>query len=446
MATVTTVGAGGGVSGSASTSRVEAVAGYLRSLLSGRDLTVYMNLQTGSAAPGNVSVSTAAQRIRDGAIWVDYGQWPWGQFSPIGSGPAGFGGFLYYLGVSPGIAGGFSTLSATKSPGFVLHSALGILPGNLGSSVVPEYQYLGDPFDFDLADWTWAVLVRTPSGTYPYGYGLPTTSTLSAAFRPMPGAPQESTTITLPGGQVQRVHVYSAFAIRAGKGWYFEAQPEISSEAYAEFIASVLSGTASAAATHVARAQAVSTSKVTAASAKAASCLNVTVREGSTGGYVAALQSALRDRGYNLGTTGPARNGVDGDFGPITLSALEAFQRANEGRSNPCGRIVVDGVAGPAVWYALGVTGPRSLPAASTQTHAAAPTTRTTHVARAKAVNVKRTTAQTPANTATAKAKGLLVEYEDSVSKALHIPAGTVLPLTGAAIVGVVVLAATNKK
>lgn len=437
MATVTTVGAGGGVSGSASASRVEAVAGYLRTLLSGRDLTVYMNLQTGAAAPGNVSVSTAAQHIRDGAIWVDYGQWPWGQFSPFGSGPAGFGGFLYYLKVSLGIAGGFSTLSAVKSPGFVLHSALGLLPANTGSALVPEYQYLGDPFDFDLSDWTWAVLVRTPSGTYPYGYGLPTTSTASSVFRLMPGAPQESTTITLSDGQVQRVHVYSAFAIKSGRGWYFEAQPEISPEAYAEFIAKVVVGLPS----HVTRQVAVAATKESGAH-----CLDVALREGSTGGYVVSLQAALKRRGYNLGTTGPAHNGVDGDFGPVTLGALEGFQRSNAGRTNPCGRIVLDGVVGPAVWYALGVTGPSALPASSSvSTHAAKATT---HTARAKAVTTaKKTTSPTQTTRAAAAgAKGFLVEYEDSVSKALHIPAGTVLPLTGAAIVGVIVLAATNKK
>ena len=93
------------------------------------------------------------------------------------------------------------------------------------------------------------------------------------------------------------------------------------------------------------------------------------------------------------------------------------------------------------------MTGPGALPASSSvSTHAAKVTT---HVARAHAVKTaakKTTVSSQAAQAATAGAKGFLVEYEDSISKALHIPAGTVLPLTGAAIVGVIVLAATNKK
>lgn len=44
---------------------------------------------------------------------------------------------------------------------------------------------------------------------------------------------------------------------------------------------------------------------VAATKESGAHCLDVTLREGSTGGYVASLQAALKRRGYNLGTTGP---------------------------------------------------------------------------------------------------------------------------------------------
>lgn len=63
----------------------------------------------------------------------------------------------------------------------------------------------------------------------------------------------------------------------------------------------------------------------------------VTLRQGSTGNAVKALQYALRDSGLRLSATVGT---VDGDYGPKTLAAVEAYQR-DEG-------LAADGIAGPA--------------------------------------------------------------------------------------------------
>lgn len=73
------------------------------------------------------------------------------------------------------------------------------------------------------------------------------------------------------------------------------------------------------------------------------------VRTGSQGSDVRALQQALADRGFNPG-------GVDGAFGPQTRAALVAFQQANG--------LVADGIAGPKTWAALnGAATPAPAPA-----------------------------------------------------------------------------------
>jgi lysozyme len=63
-----------------------------------------------------------------------------------------------------------------------------------------------------------------------------------------------------------------------------------------------------------------------------------TLHEGATGSDVVALQRALALAGFSPGAT-------DGDFGPSTLAAVEAFQRSKG--------LAVDGVVGPATWAAL---------------------------------------------------------------------------------------------
>lgn len=51
-----------------------------------------------------------------------------------------------------------------------------------------------------------------------------------------------------------------------------------------------------------------------------------TLQKGDEGEDVAALQTALLALGYDLGTFGTAKNGVDGDFGSKTLAAVKALQ------------------------------------------------------------------------------------------------------------------------
>ncbi|HZV01803.1 MAG TPA: GH25 family lysozyme [Planctomycetota bacterium] len=63
-----------------------------------------------------------------------------------------------------------------------------------------------------------------------------------------------------------------------------------------------------------------------------------TLREGATGSEVVTLQRALATAGFSPGAQ-------DGDFGPATLAAVEAFQAAKG--------LTVDGVVGPATWAAL---------------------------------------------------------------------------------------------
>lgn len=62
-----------------------------------------------------------------------------------------------------------------------------------------------------------------------------------------------------------------------------------------------------------------------------------TVKNGDSGAAVTALQGALNDRGAGIG--------VDGQFGPATLSAVKAAQSR--------GGIAADGVAGPDTWRVL---------------------------------------------------------------------------------------------
>lgn len=68
-----------------------------------------------------------------------------------------------------------------------------------------------------------------------------------------------------------------------------------------------------------------------------------TIQQGSTGAAVRLLQQLLNAHGDSLA--------VDGDFGPGTKAAVEAFQHLH--------RLTVDGVVGPATWHVLMV--PQSL-------------------------------------------------------------------------------------
>lgn len=65
-----------------------------------------------------------------------------------------------------------------------------------------------------------------------------------------------------------------------------------------------------------------------------------TLRKGSKGEDVIALQKRLMERGYAL-----PKYGADGDFGNETVSAVRAYQKANT--------LDVDGIVGPQTWAAL---------------------------------------------------------------------------------------------
>ena len=64
------------------------------------------------------------------------------------------------------------------------------------------------------------------------------------------------------------------------------------------------------------------------------------LREGDTGTAVKTLQTRLNVWGATLAT--------DGDFGPLTLAAVKAFQAAHQ--------LSVDGIVGPLTWAALDAT------------------------------------------------------------------------------------------
>lgn len=69
------------------------------------------------------------------------------------------------------------------------------------------------------------------------------------------------------------------------------------------------------------------------------------LRAGDEGDDVAALQDMLADLGYDLGKTGPKKDGVDGDFGAKTDAAVRDFQSKNG--------LAADGIVGPKTYAAL---------------------------------------------------------------------------------------------
>lgn len=70
------------------------------------------------------------------------------------------------------------------------------------------------------------------------------------------------------------------------------------------------------------------------------------LKQGATGAAVRRVQGLLVAAGYDLGTSGAKKDGIDGSFGGVTATALRAFQAA--------AHIGVDGVVGPAqTWPAL---------------------------------------------------------------------------------------------
>jgi peptidoglycan hydrolase-like protein with peptidoglycan-binding domain len=74
--------------------------------------------------------------------------------------------------------------------------------------------------------------------------------------------------------------------------------------------------------------------------------LIVTVRKGSTGPAVRAVQDQINFRNNRNGHTVD----VDGIFGPKTQAAVRAFQQA---MAHEVSRFPVDGIVGPLTWQAL---------------------------------------------------------------------------------------------
>lgn len=72
-----------------------------------------------------------------------------------------------------------------------------------------------------------------------------------------------------------------------------------------------------------------------------------TVSPGSVGGDVRIIQQILAGQGYSVGP-------IDGYFGPQTLAAVKAFQKAKG--------LVPDGIAGPLTWDALREKTPNPVP------------------------------------------------------------------------------------
>jgi hypothetical protein len=63
------------------------------------------------------------------------------------------------------------------------------------------------------------------------------------------------------------------------------------------------------------------------------------LKMGMRGDAVNQLQQMLVELGYNLGTTGVSKNGVDGGFGKLTDTAIRQFQNSNR-------PLTVDGIVG----------------------------------------------------------------------------------------------------
>lgn len=62
-----------------------------------------------------------------------------------------------------------------------------------------------------------------------------------------------------------------------------------------------------------------------------------TAQKGQSGDDIKKIQQALKFKGYNLGTSGPNKDGVDGFFGPATQRAVRDFQ--TKSKLSPTGRV-----------------------------------------------------------------------------------------------------------
>jgi len=69
------------------------------------------------------------------------------------------------------------------------------------------------------------------------------------------------------------------------------------------------------------------------------------LKQGDTGKAVRTAQGLLVARYHDLGTTGRAHDGIDGDYGPVTAAAVRAAQKS--------AGLAEDGVTGPLTWPVL---------------------------------------------------------------------------------------------
>ena len=74
------------------------------------------------------------------------------------------------------------------------------------------------------------------------------------------------------------------------------------------------------------------------------------LQKGSEGDSVKAMQILLKGYGYDLGKDGPNKDGIDGEFGPLTENAVESFQEDNQDSEGQ--DLEVDGKWGPKCWGA----------------------------------------------------------------------------------------------
>lgn len=69
------------------------------------------------------------------------------------------------------------------------------------------------------------------------------------------------------------------------------------------------------------------------------------LKQGANGVMVRRVQGLLVAAGYDLGATGPRKDGIDGSWGAATDKALRALQKA--------AGIAADGICGQATWPVL---------------------------------------------------------------------------------------------
>jgi hypothetical protein len=226
------------ITGSAPQYELNQLIGLLSTIRTNRDVVIDVNTTTGLCAAEGVTLTQAVSRMRDRAeVWIDYGSWPFGQCQPT-QGPNG--GFTRFL--QSAFAGSHGPVSPPDSR---------LFSAGVGLKYIVGFEaYAGglDRFDFFInpgsrtSDWAFATNMIRGTGlpnAYPYAFGLPTSAT-RPGFHPMPGAPTARISVIYGSNVHQTITIWSAFAIQVGRGWYFQAQPEISPVAYADFIADTL--------------------------------------------------------------------------------------------------------------------------------------------------------------------------------------------------------------